>query len=166
MNNYIQPLCLLLFLLVSSCSSDSLKISKNPSEKVKVIEQQINKVLDKWHQAATDAEFETYFDLMEESSIFIGTDAKENWTKSEFKSFSKPFFDAGKAWTFKVIERSVYFNERKDTAWFDELLDTWMGTCRGSGVLEKTNDSWKIKHFVLSVTVPNDLMDQFISLKK
>ncbi len=49
--------------------------------------------------------------------------------------------------------------------WFDELLDTWMGTCRGSGVLEKNNKEWKIKQYVLSVTIPNDSIQKVIKLK-
>jgi hypothetical protein len=39
-----------------------------------------------------------------------------------------------------------------------------MGVCRGSGVLEKTKQGWKIKQYHLSVTVPNDLVRDFISL--
>jgi hypothetical protein len=30
-----------------------------------------------------------------------------------------------------------------------------MGTCRGSGVLEKKDRSWKIKQYVLSIEIPN-----------
>jgi hypothetical protein len=30
------------------------------------------------------------------------------------------------------------------TAWFDELLDTQMKICRGSGILVKENKQWKI----------------------
>ena len=43
-----------------------------------------------------------------------------------------------------------------------------MGTCRGSGVLENDskNDSWKIKHYVLSVSIPNENIQQIIKLKK
>ncbi|MBS9766494.1 MAG: nuclear transport factor 2 family protein [Flavobacteriaceae bacterium] len=51
-------------------------------------------------------------------------------------------------------------------AWFDELLDTWMGICRGSGVLEKTAKGWKIRHYVLSVTVPNEDTQKVVSAKK
>lgn len=164
MNHYIHSFCFLLLFLVNSCTNDSIKNSNQPSEEA--TKQQLNKLLDNWHQAAADAEFETYFDLMAENSIFIGTDASENWSKTEFITFSKPFFDAGKAWAFKATERAIYFNDRKDVAWFDELLDTWMGTCRGSGVIENENGAWKIKHYVLSVTIPNELMDEFISLQK
>ncbi len=51
-------------------------------------------------------------------------------------------------------------------AWFDELLDTWMGVCRGSGVLVKNGDSWKIKQYVLSLTVPNSNIDEVIKINK
>jgi hypothetical protein len=42
------------------------------------------------------------------------------------------------------------------TAWFDELLNTQMKICRGSGVLVKIGQEWKIKQYVLSMTIPND----------
>jgi hypothetical protein len=41
-----------------------------------------------------------------------------------------------------------------------------MGTCRGSGVLEKKEDSWKIKQYVLSVAIPNDDIQAVIDIKK
>jgi len=50
--------------------------------------------------------------------------------------------------------------------WFDELLDTWMGTCRGSGVLENNQGIWKIKHYVLSIEIPNADVQSVISVKK
>jgi hypothetical protein len=102
---------------------------------------------------------------MDDESIFYGTDASENWTKQEFQSFSKPFFDKGKAWSFKAFERNIYFSETGKVAWFDELLDTWMGTCLGSGVLEKIDDQWRIKQYVLSVAIPNDDMQKVIEAK-
>jgi hypothetical protein len=39
-------------------------------------------------------------------------------------------------------------NQEK-TAWFDELLNTQMKICRGSGVSKVGND-WKIKHYVIN----------------
>jgi hypothetical protein len=44
---------------------------------------------------------------------------------------------------------------REKMAWFDEL-STQMKICRGSGVLVKIGNDWKIKHYVLSMTVPNE----------
>ena len=125
----------------------------------------INQMLDSWHKAAADAQFDAYFGMMAPDAIFIGTDATENWNLTQFKAYSKPYFDKGKAWSFKSIQRNIYFNQDIDYAWFDELLDTQMKICRGSGILRKENGTWKIVHYVLSMTVPNDLSDQVIKLK-
>jgi hypothetical protein len=40
-----------------------------------------------------------------------------------------------------------------------------MKICRGSGVVEKINGSWKVKQYVLSVTVPNDVVDKVVAEK-
>ncbi|QVY65225.1 nuclear transport factor 2 family protein [Polaribacter sp. Q13] len=130
------------------------------------IKTKVNTLLDDWHKAASEADFEGYFGKMDSISVFIGTDATENWSKMQFANFSKPYFDKGKAWSFKSLERNVYVNDAKDFVWFDELLTTWMGTCRGSGVLEKKQNIWKIRHYVLSVEIPNDDIQSVIFAKK
>jgi hypothetical protein len=127
--------------------------------------EQINAMLNNWHLAAAEANFNNYFNALTESSIFIGTDATENWNKTEFQAFAKPYFDKGKAWNFKALERHIYFSKDKKTAWFDELLDTQMKLCRGSGVLVKVDNKWKIQHYVLSMTIPNDTSDEIVKIK-
>ncbi|HIC32857.1 MAG TPA: hypothetical protein EYO76_13160, partial [Flavobacteriaceae bacterium] len=80
--------------------------------------------------------------------------------------FSKPYFDKGKAWNFTALERNIYLNENKDLAWFDELLDTQMEICRGSGVIRLTKDGWKVQHYVLSITIPNPKVEKVVNIKK
>jgi hypothetical protein len=126
---------------------------------------EINLVINNWHKAASVANFNDYFSALTDDSIFIGTDATENWNKTEFEAFAKPYFDKGKAWNFTPIERHIYFSEDKKTAWFDELLDTQMKICRGSGVLVRINNTWKIKHYVLSMTIPNDNTNEVVKIK-
>jgi hypothetical protein len=127
---------------------------------------EINLVLNNWHKAAADANFNSYFDAMADDAIFIGTDATENWNKPAFIQFAKPYFDKGKAWNFTSLERNIYFSSDKKTAWFDELLNTQMKICRGSGVLVvDKNGNWKIKHYVLSMTIPNDHTDEVVKIK-
>ena len=127
--------------------------------------QQLAIVIDQWHKAASDANFKTYFELMTDDAIFIGTDANEYWNKQEFQNYAKPHFDKGKAWSFTALERHVYFDTAGKTAWFDELLDTQMKICRGSGVLVKVGNQWKIQHYVLSMTVPNETSKSVITIK-
>ena len=150
------------FFFFSSCMSIN-EVSENDKKNIK---KEVNTVVNNWHLAATEANFDTYFGKMDSVSVFIGTDASENWDKKQFSAFSKPYFDKGKAWDFKTLERNVYVNTTGDFVWFDELLNTWMGTCRGSGVLEKTENNWKIKHYVLSVSIPNDAIKAVIAAKK
>lgn len=127
---------------------------------------QISETLDRWHQAAASANAETYFNLMTNDAIFIGTDADENWEREDFEAYAMPHFNKGKAWDFTAVERHIFMNESEDLAWFDELLDTQMGICRGSGVLVLKDGHWKIKHYVLSITVPNENVSTLIDLKK
>jgi ketosteroid isomerase-like protein len=126
----------------------------------------IDQALTQWHEAASEANFEEYFSLMTEDGVFIGTDPTENWQNKDFRAFSKPYFDRGKAWNFKTLERNIYKEENSDIAWFDELLSTQMGICRGSGVLKKTEEGWKIAHYVLSITIPNENVEEATALKK
>ena len=128
-------------------------------------QESINKTLDQWHKAAANADFKQYFEPMSDDAVFIGTDATENWNKHDFMIWAKPYFEKGKAWNFHSMERHIYFGPGGKIAWFDELLNTQMKICRGSGVLVKEGNEWKIKHYVLSMTVPNDLSNDVIKLK-
>lgn len=133
----------------------------NTTEETKAI----NTLLNDWHVAAAKADHKGYFGKIADDGIYIGTDATENWDKKAFEAFSKPYFDKGAAWDFKPLERHIYFSKDGKTAWFDELLDTWMKVCQGSGVLEKQGNEWKIKHYQLSMTIPNDVVEEVIPIK-
>lgn len=128
-------------------------------------EQPIKTLLDNWHQAAAEANFENYFDALTEDAIYIGTDATEHWDKTSFAAFSKPYFAKGKAWSFTSLQRHIYFAADGKTAWFDELLQTQMKLCRGSGVVVWQNGGWKIKQYVLSMTIPNDNTNEVVKIK-
>lgn len=143
-------------ILLSSCVSAKKEIPNKNA---------INAAINAWHKAAAEAKFEEYFSLMTDSGIFIGTDATENWQNAAFRAFAKPYFDRGRAWTYTPLERNVYLNKTQNTAWFDELLDSQLKICRGSGVLIKEKGKWKIAHYVLSMTVPNDKAMEIVKIK-
>lgn len=132
---------------------------------IMVTDSVINTYLDDWHAAAASANVDDYFGKLDSMSVFIGTDASENWSKGEFAAFSKPYFDQGKAWSFQAFERSIYYSKDSSVVWFDELLVTWMGTCRGSGVLEWNTNEHALKHYVLSVAIPNESIQEVIAAK-
>jgi hypothetical protein len=126
----------------------------------------VNKLLDNWHISAAKSDEKDFFQLMSDSCIYKGTDKTERWTKTEFHSFCKPFFDKGKTWDFKPLERNIRFDDNLQTAWFDERLDTWMGECKATGILKKENGIWKLWLYDLSVTIDNNKINSFINLSK
>ncbi|MGC3945053.1 MAG: nuclear transport factor 2 family protein [Chryseolinea sp.] len=124
----------------------------------------IHAFIDNWHKAAAEAKADVFFGSMSQDCVYIGTDKTERWTKEQFMTFARPYFDKGKAWDFKPYDRDLHVTSDGKSAWFSELLTTWMGVCRGSGVLAKENGQWFFKQYHLSVTVPNDLIRDFITL--
>ncbi len=154
----------IILLLFSACKGLN-NTEKNLTHQ-KIISQ-IEQSIDQWHQAAADADFKTYFDLMTPDAVFVGTDASEVWSKKDFMTFAKPYFEQGKAWDFKKINRHIYLDDQHpDFAWFDETLHTWMGVCRGSGVMVYKDKDWRIRHYVLSMTVPNAKIKQVMHIIK
>jgi ketosteroid isomerase-like protein len=124
----------------------------------------IHAFIDRWHEAAAKADAKTFFGSLAETSIYIGTDATERWTKKEFEAFAKPYFERGSAWDFKPYDRDLHVTPDGRYVWFSELLETWMGVCRGSGIMRREGNGWIIEQYHLSVTVPNDLIRDFITL--
>ncbi len=149
---------LLFFVLFFGCNN-----YKNSSEDKYRAE--INLLLDNWHHLATIADI-GFFDCIAGDGIYIGTAAEEVWTKQEFVDFAKPYFEKGEAWDFKPYDRNIYFSKNTDVAWFNERLNTWMGVCRGSGVLQMTERGWKIYQYTLSVAVPNEKIKEVVSIIK
>ena len=104
MKNIIRVSVLVLMFSVSHAQNNTEQLEKN----------KIHSILDNWHLAASKANFTAYFNVLAEDSYFLGTDATEKWNKKDFIAYAKPHFDKGRAWSFTVIERSVYFNNSKD----------------------------------------------------
>jgi hypothetical protein len=154
----MKRLALFIFvLLLIGCQ----KQKEDFNEKDLTIE--LNQFIDNWHKNAAEGDT-AYFTKIAKNGIYIGTAKEELWTKEEFYNFAKKYFERGEAWDFKATERNIYFSNDYQYAWFDELLDTWMGTCRASGVLEKIGNEWKIAHYHLSMCVPNEVVKEVIDV--
>ena len=123
-------------------------------------EAEASAVVDRLHELATAADGPAYFDLFTPDARFVGTDATERWSVEQFRAYAMPYFSQGKGWTYHPRERvvTVLAVPCRCVASFDELLDNdAYGVTRGSGVLVKTDDGWKIQQYVLSYAVPNDV---------
>ena len=151
---------ILLFVFGSSFSLSAQTEVKTENQEKRTI----NRVLNSWHERAAVADT-TYFELFAENAMYLGTDVKEIWTAQEFEDLYMSFFKRGTAWNFKKKDRNVYLGDYGHYAWVDESLDTWMGLCRGTAVLEKNADGqWRIKHYSLTVLVSNDVITDYVKL--
>ncbi len=118
----------------------------------------VNQSLDRFHQAAAQANFVEYFDVLASDAVFLGTDGNERWTKNQFKAFVRPYFEKGQGWLYRPSDRHVSFIASGNVAFFDEALDNESyGRTRGTGVLIKTSSGWKIAQYSLSIPLPNAL---------
>ncbi len=124
----------------------------------------ISRVLDGWHHAAAIADAPAYFGAMAPDAVFLGTDPGERWVKPAFEAWAKPYFDRKKAWDFHPHDRHIAYSKDGRIAWFDEQLDTWMGPCRGSGVLMKAAKGWLIEQYNLAMEIPNSRVNDVIKL--
>jgi hypothetical protein len=125
----------------------------------------LNTLIDQWHLDAAQAKFEDYFAITSEDFVFLGTAPSERWTKEAFQAFCKPYFDKGKAWDFKASNRHWTFSKNGKMAWFDEDLDTWMRSCRGSGILILEKGEWTLVYYNLTVLIENEKIKEFIELR-
>ncbi len=112
-----------------------------------------------WHQAARDADEELFFSMMAEGATFVGTDDGEIWSKAAFREASKQKFEAAPAWSMTQTHLRIAWISRT-TVCFVELLESErLGPCRGSGCVQMKDGAWKVMHYVLSFSVPNDAID-------
>ena len=128
-------------------------------------QKEVISMLDSFNLAAASSDYKTYFNFFTDYAVFTGTDATERWNKKEFMVWAKPYFDKKTTWDFTALERHIYFDKTGTLAWFDELLNTQMKICRGSGVLVKEPNGWKVMQYILSITIPNEVMDSVVKIK-
>ncbi|MEE8368426.1 MAG: nuclear transport factor 2 family protein [Thermoanaerobaculia bacterium] len=129
------------------------------------IEAELDGMLTDFHLAASNANGDRYFSLFAPNAVFLGTSPEERWSLEDFKAYARPFFDVGRGWTYVATSRHIEVAPSGEIAWFDEILDNAKyGTCRGSGVLVKTDGEWKIAQYNLALLVPNEVALDVVEL--
>ena len=77
----------------------------------------------------------------------------------QFEPYVRSAFARG-GWTYVPRDRTVFFSGDGQIAWFDEMLDGATGVvARGTGVLVRRGDAWKVAQYNFSVPFPNALWD-------
>jgi len=142
-----------ILILIGSMASETVSGTETTPEG-----RAVDAVLTDFHAAAASADGKTYFSLLADDAIYIGTDASERWTVDDFRAFAEPYFSNGRGWTYTATDRNIVVAPGGSVAWFDEMLwNESYGTCRGTGVLVATDEVWRIAQYHLTFPIPNDL---------
>jgi hypothetical protein len=149
-------LILALFLSVAAMADDSSELAA------------VNSILDDFHDAAAQGDKQRYLGHFTEDGVFLGTDEWERWPKHpDFTDYVDSRFESGTGWNYKSVERKVSFSTSFNTAWFDEVLYSEQnGRFRGTGVLVRRDDGWKVAHYAMSFLILNENWDEVIELTR
>jgi ketosteroid isomerase-like protein len=128
-------------------------------------QREIGETLDAFHAAASEADAKRYLELAGSEVVFIGTDPNDRWAGAVFRDFVESAFAGGQGWTYVASDRSITVSPDGRTAWFDErLVNEWYGHCRGTGVLRRYDDGWRIEQYHLTIPVPDALAKEVVAL--
>jgi ketosteroid isomerase-like protein len=128
----------------------------------------IGAVLDDFHDAAAFGDKERFLGQMTDDAVFLGTDEWERWPKHpDLSDYVSGRFQNGSGWSYRSVERHVKMAESGETAWFDEIVfSETNGRFRGTGVLTRQDEQWKIAHYAMSFLILNENWTEVIELTK
>jgi ketosteroid isomerase-like protein len=128
--------------------------SSTPS--LAALRREAHRVIDDWHAAAAAGDAPRYLGYLSDDAVFMGTDSTERWDLTAFRAYVEQHMTDGKGWTYVPSDRGLVVPEGSSIAWFDERLNNESyGELRGTGVLRRDGDTWRIVHYSMTYTVPN-----------
>ena len=126
----------------------------------------IGQVIDDFHDAAAHGDKDRYLGHLTDDGVFMGTDEWERWPKHpEFTEYVGSRFQDGSGWKYKSVERTIRISNSADIAWFDEVIfSETTGRFRGTGVLSRQDNRWKIAHYAMSFLILNENWEEVVEL--
>jgi ketosteroid isomerase-like protein len=155
-------------LLLVMCSLLNMSVADDHTQHAEPQKQAINKLVDGLHHAASKADLNAYLGSYTPNGVFMGTDDWERWTRPvTLDKYVKERFSTGTGWTYTPVERYINIADDGNTAWFDEIIvsQKW-GRFRGTGVVTKQKDNWKIAHYSMTVLVANEAFFDIADINK
>lgn len=135
------------------------------SPTLSALRREAHRVVDDWHAAAAVGDAPRYLGHMADDAVFMGTDSTERWDLTEFRAYVEQHMKAGQGWVYVPSDRGLVVPEGSELAWFDErLASEGYGELRGTGVLRRDGDTWRIVHYSMTFTVPNAVARRVVAL--
>jgi len=111
--------------------------------------------LDALHKAGADANSEAFEALLAQDVVFLGVDGAARLEGPSARDFFSEHLMQGNAWAYRSIERETRLSTDGSVAWFDETLQhDQLGRGRGTGVLIRSSEGWKLAQYNLIVPLP------------
>lgn len=124
----------------------------------------IVELLNRYRRAAANSDAKEFFGCFDEHSITFWTDEAERFTLPELKTALAPYFEKGVAWKRTVRDRHVYLGPNQQIGWFEEKTEREGVPMRTTGVVQKTEEGWKIVQSNTAFAIPNGIYPQIVEL--
>jgi len=109
------------------------------------------------HEAGADANQPAFVALLTNDVVFFGMDGSARLEGESVRDFVSERFYRGDEWAYRSSDRAVRLSTDGAVAWFDEsLMGGELRSARGTGVLIREGESWKIAQYNLTQVTPDD----------
>jgi ketosteroid isomerase-like protein len=113
-----------------------------------------------FHRASAEADLDGYFELIAPDAVLFGTAADERHTREGLRAMLAPYFATGRGLETELLVLNLTESEDGRFAWFDaRLYRPSLCELRGSGLLRRETDRWRIVQYNWGFPVPNDLIE-------
>ena len=113
--------------------------------------------LDALHKAGAGANPAAFQSLLAQDVVFLGVAGATRLEGQSARDYFSEHLMLGKAWAYRSTGRETRLSPDGSVAWFDETLQhDQLGRGRGTGVLIRSSEGWKLAQYNLIVPLPGD----------
>ncbi len=117
-------------------------------------------MLDAFHRAGREADLEGYLGYLAQEAVILGSDVGERFTREQVRRALESWFASGQGLETELVAVNATESEDGRFAWFDARLDKpSLCEMRGSGLLRREADGWKLVHYDFAFVIPNGLIE-------
>ncbi|MCK3685421.1 nuclear transport factor 2 family protein [Maribellus sp. YY47] len=163
MKRYINLSIVCLSVVIFACQSQT-----SPSAEKETIRNEITSFLNEFYSTYKSGDFEALADKLSEKSLFMGTDSKEVWNKSEMLAMlQKKHENSNDNFTYKITTRIIRISEDQNSVLvIEQLEDTPVFgenlPVRVTTQLQRQQNEWQVNFISWSIIPDNKDLFKFI----